>query len=335
MLFCLFKCFSAFGQDIHFTQYNKSPLTLNPALTGDFKGTIRAGGLYRNQWNSISVHFFQTGLIYGEYKFPFQSDYINGGIMISGDQSGPATLTNQIIQLSGAYHKKIGSHKIMGGLQAGLVTRSIGAATYPVQYDHQRAIFDPDLPNQEKRLSTQSSNFDLNAGLAYRYTSDDLSFLIGQGIFHSNQPDVSLVQDFTWRIKPRYVTHTRAKIPISPKIGILPSALYKRHNQATEFMIGSLVRLGSLEKPLRFRAGSYYRNNIRGYKSSDLGENVDAFSINLGMYFHPFDVALAYDFNVSDLRDASNYRGGFEVAFTYTYDFQLQPDEITVPCYRY
>lgn len=323
------------GQDIHFTQYNKSPLTLNPALTGDFPGTIRAGGIYRNQWNSISPHYFQTGLAYGEYKFPFRSDYLNAGIVVTGDQSGPATLSKQMFQISGAYHKQLGAHQLMGGLQVGLISRSISDATYPAQYNNQKGEFDPALPNKENNLETQSSNLDLNAGLAYRYTTEGFNFVIGQSIYHSNNPDIALVQDFTWRLEPRYVTHARAHIALSGKLGLMPSTVFKRHKQATEFMIGSLFRLGSMDKKLRFRIGSYYRNNIRGYESTDLGQNVDAFSLNLGMVFKPFDIGVAYDFNVSDLRQASNYRGGFEIALTYTYDFQLQPAKKTVPCYRY
>ncbi len=324
-----------YGQDIHFTQYNKSPLTLNPALTGNFSGTIRAGGIYRNQWNSISPHYFQTGLVYGEYKFPFRSDYLNAGIVVTGDQSGPAALSKQMFQFSGAYQKQLGAHQLMGGLQIGFISRSISDATYPAQYNNQIGDFDPQLPNKENNLGTQSSNLDLNGGLAYSYATKGFSFLIGQSIYHSNNPDIALVEDITWRLEPRYVTHARANIALSNNFGLLPSIVYKRHKEATEFMIGSLVRIGPVDKKLRFRVGSYYRNNIRGYKSSDLGQNVDAFSLNLGMVFKPFDLGLAYDFNVSDLRQASNYRGGFELALTYTYDFQLQPAKKTVPCYRY
>jgi len=114
-----------------------------------------------------------------------------------------------------------------------------------------------------------------------------------------------------------------------------PTPLYNRHNQASEFLIGSMVRLGALSKPLRFRAGSYYRNNLKGYQSTELGQNVDAVSLNVGMVFQSFDLGFAYDFNISDLHQASNYRGGFEIALTYTYGFQVQPDKKTVPCYRY
>ncbi|MEN9416069.1 MAG: hypothetical protein RLZ62_2373, partial [Bacteroidota bacterium] len=44
---------SATAQDIHFSQYNMSPMTLNPANIGGFEGTARISGIYRSQWTSI------------------------------------------------------------------------------------------------------------------------------------------------------------------------------------------------------------------------------------------------------------------------------------------
>ncbi|HEY8690580.1 MAG TPA: type IX secretion system membrane protein PorP/SprF, partial [Chitinophagaceae bacterium] len=42
------------AQDPHFSQFFASPLTLNPALTGKFDGTLRVAGNYRNQWPAFN-----------------------------------------------------------------------------------------------------------------------------------------------------------------------------------------------------------------------------------------------------------------------------------------
>jgi len=42
------------AQDPHFSQFFASPLTLNPAFTGKFDGTVRAAGNYRNQWPAFN-----------------------------------------------------------------------------------------------------------------------------------------------------------------------------------------------------------------------------------------------------------------------------------------
>ena len=54
------------AQDIHFSQYYASPMTVNPAYTGMFNGTYRVGANYRNQWASVSVPY-KTFAAYADY----------------------------------------------------------------------------------------------------------------------------------------------------------------------------------------------------------------------------------------------------------------------------
>ena len=46
---------SGYAQDIHFSQFYASPLTMNPAMTGMMDGTFRATAQYREQWSSLSL----------------------------------------------------------------------------------------------------------------------------------------------------------------------------------------------------------------------------------------------------------------------------------------
>ena len=323
------------AQDIHFTQFYRSNQTLNPALTGDFRGVVRAGMIYSDQWNSISPENFNSVVAFAERKFLVSDDYVNIGVMAASDKSGPVRMGNQLVEFTGAYHNKIGPVVLLSGLQAGVAVRSINSGTYPAQYNHYIGGFDPDLPNQESNLSKSSANFDLNAGLGWKYESEGFDIVVGQSIYHVNKPDVSLVEGYKWHLSPRYVTHASADVKITNAVALLPSTVFKRHNKATEFLLGSMVRLGSPQQELRFLAGSFYRNNIRGYRSTEFGKNVDAVSLNLGLLVNSFNIGLAYDFNISDLHEASNYRGAFEFALTYTYGIQVQPDRKEIPCYRF
>ena len=54
ILFFLLGCSFVQAQDPHFSQFFASPLTLNPAFTGKFNGTVRVAGNYRNQWPEIN-----------------------------------------------------------------------------------------------------------------------------------------------------------------------------------------------------------------------------------------------------------------------------------------
>src|SRR5688572_2302476 len=53
MMLCF--SFSLLAQDIHFSQYNSSPMNYNPGLTGFFNGDYRFSSNYRNQWSAIPV----------------------------------------------------------------------------------------------------------------------------------------------------------------------------------------------------------------------------------------------------------------------------------------
>jgi type IX secretion system PorP/SprF family membrane protein len=326
---------SAQGQDPHFTLYNMSPQTLNPSQTGAFRGTLKTGALYRNQWRSIDASSFRTITGFASRKFVAGSDYVALGLMGTNDQSGPGNYQFNQAAFTGAYHKKMGRHVLRGGLQAGLINNSINDVTFPAQYDNDIGGFDPDLPDQEGRIASNTAYFDLNTGISWQFRLASWRFTVGQAFYHINQPDASLVRGYEWQLAPRYVSHARAHIPLSNTVGLQPSAVFKQQNQATEFLIGSMVRIGSRGDPLNFRVGSYYRDNLTGYGSRDLTEDVDALSINAGASIRSFDIGVAYDLNLSDLQRATDYRGAFEVALTYTYGFSEQPAKKTVPCYRY
>jgi hypothetical protein len=57
------------AQDIHFSQFSETPLLRNPALAGIFSGDVRVQGVFRNQWNSVTVPY-QTSSLNAEYKLP-------------------------------------------------------------------------------------------------------------------------------------------------------------------------------------------------------------------------------------------------------------------------
>ncbi len=73
--------FSGFSQDIHFSQFFETPLLRNPALAGIFGGDLRIQGVYRNQWNSVTVPY-QTGSLNAEYKLPVGrgDDFLSIGV---------------------------------------------------------------------------------------------------------------------------------------------------------------------------------------------------------------------------------------------------------------
>ena len=56
-IFGLFLAVTSFGQDIHFSQADLSPLNLNPALTGMFNSDYRIHANERTQWRSVTTPY--------------------------------------------------------------------------------------------------------------------------------------------------------------------------------------------------------------------------------------------------------------------------------------
>ena len=90
LVFFLLASIGLGAQDIHFSQFYASPLTLNPAMTGFLNGDCRAGVMYRNQWKSVTVPFITISGAY-EHKFLMNNgDQVGAGVVVVSDQSGDA-----------------------------------------------------------------------------------------------------------------------------------------------------------------------------------------------------------------------------------------------------
>ena len=95
------------AQDIHWSLFNLSPLTLNPAHTGDFNGTFRVGGIIRDQARSVlsnedyltpSIHVDAPIIMLGK------RNWLGIGGMVYNDKAGTAALTTTSAMLSAAIH---------------------------------------------------------------------------------------------------------------------------------------------------------------------------------------------------------------------------------------
>lgn len=100
------------AQDVHFTQYFTSPLTLNPANTGLVKCDWRVAGNYRTQWGSVNSTPYVTGTIsydMAALKGKLGGDALGIGVIGLYDKSGTGALQNITTGLSLAYHKRLSS----------------------------------------------------------------------------------------------------------------------------------------------------------------------------------------------------------------------------------
>jgi type IX secretion system PorP/SprF family membrane protein len=311
MLICL--SFFVKAQDPHFSQFFSSPLTLNPALTGRFDGTLRVAGNYRNQWPAFN-NVYTTSTVSVDFgilknKLP-DYDTWGVGILALKDQAGGNILTNTYLGLSTSYHKALdedGFQQIGIGFQG----------TYgQKRLDNSKLFFEDQLTPfgftgvTSDIFSTDNLNInylDVNAGLIYTASTNDRNnFYIGASMYHINRPKESF-KGGNWNISPRTTLNAGGYFPMSDILTLHTSGIYQVQNKATETVVGGALAAAldaESENPSNVYGGLWYRFN-------------DAIIPYLGLEFAGFRIGATYDINVSSLKAGSQSRGGMEISVIY------------------
>ncbi|GAB4254756.1 MAG: hypothetical protein Kow0079_11220 [Vicingaceae bacterium] len=295
------------SQDIHFSQFNNSPLNLNPGLTGVFNGDIRLVANQRTQWRSVTTPYVTYGLA-ADFKQVFSN--FNFGLGIYNDKAGDSEFSTLQIAPTIVYSLQIGdsTQNLTFAIQPSYVQRSINYAnlTFDNQYDG--IAYNPNLGNNEVFINSGRNYLNVHAGVAYHKTIAQRKYVEGGIAVHNiNQPKQTFFSDNSIVLKQRLTIHANGSIPISDKLDGLPSILYMKQHKFKEIIFGG--------------SGKYYLNNP-DYKAVYLGiwyRNKDASYLSAGLDWRDFHFGISYDFNLSSLRPASHNRGGFEFAIIYIF----------------
>jgi type IX secretion system PorP/SprF family membrane protein len=141
------------AQDIHFSQFFDAPLLRNPSLAGIFTGDVRVQGVYRNQWNSVTVPY-QTGSLNAEMKYPIgrSNDFITAGLQFLYDKAGSTNFRSTHVLPAVNYHKSLSSDRnryLSLGFMGGYVNRQIDRSKITTNNQWGSGGFDPSLPDGE------------------------------------------------------------------------------------------------------------------------------------------------------------------------------------------
>lgn len=337
----LLQCLSLFNlnkvvaQDVHLSQFYASPLSLNPAYTGDYKGDWRLMNSYRNQWLTSFHAPYTTNAFAYDRQFYLFNENISGGIIWVQDKSGDAMLKVTKIALSLAYHKTIQANTFHIGYQAGFVQKGFSAdkLSYPNQYNGDpdkisQGLFDVSMPNNENFAGEQLSYFDMNLGFSYSRKFNLVEPKIGFSLFHLNRPKESFF-DKDPKLPMRSVLDLSAKVDLSAKFFLMPKVLYMYHASANEMVFGS--NLGYKLRENKITAKSVFGGILL---RSGAARNTDAFVCIAGVNFKNLDLGISYDNTISDLQLANNHIGGFELSIIYT-GMSTLLEKKAIPCDRY
>lgn len=309
---CLILLFPAImqGQDIHFSQFNRSYLNLNPALCGSFNGDYRLNGNFRNQWSSISEPYRTISFAADAKALIRTVPNLNFGLVIFNDKAGIGDLQNSNFLLNVAYIQPLNSDSsisIKGGLQGGLSSRSINYDAFSFDNQFRSGQFNDQLSSGENFGNNSINRLALNTGLSLEYFIENRKKVeFGMAFFNLNQAD----QSFEGELEPLDIRSTfflQAEYEIHEEWDLLPALLFSQQGEYQEMVVGSHARY-------RMSENEYYRRNL--YFGLWLRPN-DAIIPALGLDYNQWHFGASYDINVSSLEVASNQRGGLELSVTY------------------
>ncbi|MFN5911707.1 MAG: PorP/SprF family type IX secretion system membrane protein [Bacteroidota bacterium] len=329
----LFTAILAFGaltnlkaQDIHFSQWEYSPMTLNPALAGA-NSPMQAVINYRNQWSKVGTAY-QTMAASFDARLSEpkrgQSGIFAAGLNFYNDRAGAQRISTNIMTLNLAYHLLIDRESMLGiGLYGAYGQRAFSSdgAQWMSQYDG--FGYNASYVSGEEFNSPSFNMFDAGAGIVYSYNmrggymTQNIRKRINVGFtaFHVNRPKFSFIDQDNERLAIRYSAFFNGDFGIKNTRGIVqPGIYYQRQGGHQEIMFGMnygyVLHEGSratgFTRPMTLFLGMFYRLQ-------------DAAVARVMFEYDLFSLGFAYDINLSNLTSVTNSVGGFELFMRYNF----------------
>lgn len=312
------------AQDIHFTQYDQAPFTINPGLTGNFDGRHRFLLNQRTQWRSVTTPFTTWGFSYdwrmaGDFRlFSFNKPLPgecppkyrpwNIGVSLYSDRTGDSRLTMNHFSLNVSHSGwGLGDITVVPGVSLGITTLNIDYGA--LQFDNQwnGLSFNSSLPTGEQFARDARSYWHAHTGVLFRGGTPGEGWDAGVALYHLSSPRESWFDQGFVRLDRRWNVHGRYHWNITSQWAVEPMALFMHQGPYREFNVG---------------ARAYYTLDARKWMyravfAGFIGRTRDAGAVVLGMRYDGWTVGVSYDINTSDLSAASNGRGGLEWSVGY------------------
>jgi len=310
------------AQDIHFSQFHRAPLVQNPAMTGAAY-PMQAILNYKEQWKSVDAPFKTFN---ASFDMRFKNDesssgFWAGGINLFSDKAGDSQLSTQQGNFCLAYHIKLSGMSTLGaGVTGGFAQRSINYSSLSWGNQFDGYTFQSALSSGEKEQFNSLNYFDLGAGIAWAHDkgekymtgNNQVKAEAGLAAFHLNLPKYSFLNDGE-TLSIKYVAHANMLIGISnSNFSVVPGLMFYKQGSASELLAGSLFRY-------MLKTNAQYTGFITGSAIS-LGAHFrtkDSFIASLLLEMGSYSLGISYDLNTSDLKTASDGRGGLELSLRF------------------
>lgn len=291
------------------TQYDASPLVLNPAKTGMLDGSqYRSVAQFRSQWGTVTNKpFTSTSLA---FDMPLDERWGIGAYILNND--APRVYNSFNFVISGAYEIMDPSqdeHSLSVGLQLGTIYKKTKQKDLVFDQQYSNGVFNQNLPSGENLDQEDRILPELNMGFAYEMDDESKTFnpYAGLAVFHITSPDESLLPTTEEsRLPRRYQFHGGSRIDVHERIELRPNLLIARQENLMEY-------LGGLHGSYEFQDEGRTEVLLGGGYRLD-----DAAYAMAGVELQEFIFRMSYDFNTSGLKSYSRGNGGWEFSVVYT-----------------
>lgn len=310
LIAALFLMLGASAQDIHFSQFSMNPLHYSPSFVGQFDGKWRASAAQRTQWRSVTVPWVTFGGTM-DWNGVGGRDGLNAGFSVAQDRAGDSRMNLIHINGVGGFDMAVGrdsSHQVSFGLVVGLTHLRIDYSALEFDNQFNGTAFDPNLANGESFTTRALTYGQFGAGIGYAFSRSRREMArLGIGFQNLNQPNQSLNDALGVDLDVRLSLHASGAVMLAEQWDVLPAVLWQAQGKFRELLVGGAARYVLVNEGPAFRSvlfGIYGRTRDAGY-------------LMVGGEYDAWRLGISYDINTSNLRPASNGRGGLELALRY------------------
>ncbi|MCU0430696.1 MAG: PorP/SprF family type IX secretion system membrane protein [Cytophagaceae bacterium] len=290
------------GQDLQFSQFESTPIQINPASVGANQSYELIFG-YRSQWKQLDQKF-NTPVVTGILPFISKANKSKGGLGFTAlTESNGSVLAykNSGGAISYSYAVNFKKMNLFAGISTGFYQRSLsGSFSTGTQYQSGTGYNSNEATGEEANLPSRSY-VDLGSGL-YMSDANNCSYL-GIAAYHLTSPNIGLSN--TDKLPMRFTIHGGYKFLRKSNTPITPEFVANFQNGMQRTIVGAKL--------------DYLIKGNNGF-SKDLSLGVigryalkDAFIFGLSLTKNYFTLAVSQDFTLSKVGTYNKNLGASEV----------------------
>jgi type IX secretion system PorP/SprF family membrane protein len=323
---------TAAQEDIHFAQFYELPVLRNPALAGIFNGNVRFTTAYRNQWQSVTTPYrtMALGAEVKIFKGFTAGDFITTGMQVTNDVAGDSKLKRAQFLPFLNYHKLLNednSTLLNLAFMGGLVTEGFDPSQLKFDDQFMNGSYSSSNPTNQNFTNTGFNYFDFSTGISFSsFVSDATKIYAGAAMFHITQPSLSFIKDNEVRLNRKYGFNAGLSTQLNS---------YAKLVFYADYFVQSGSRLAQAGILYTYNLDAVSEGSIWSLTGGAVYRLNDAFIPVIKLNSDKLSIGMSYDLNISKLKTASTYRGGFELTFSYTGLWKLiNDDAAAVQCPR-